>query len=618
MARRRKTEVKASEKSSHKYVPVRKSSRQIAKKQLEEKRINGDISQTSCSNSIEDSKSTNENYNQILSKKNQNSQKKHSRYRSCSTNSIVINNENARHSSDNVPLYKQDVDESDSQDNIENVINESKKLSPEDVQQVVVGNPNPGNESLHTSTAISSEMAVWSDDVIEETIICEEMEVEEEIANNSYAQDSVMVEQVLLMNESNLEGKNFVEFTVIQNEDGTESMVMASNTENVSNNDYCNDHLIHKNVNSVSTSELENSISVTHTDESAIWNSNTENSNTADASANKPYVSKKKIVLENRSDRKQKNGKTIYEKIRKEISESISDKIHMCSIKDDNGSSNEEISCKCENKDLEIESTHASYKEDSFSKIDNKLANMRINECSKEVQKLVHDLSSVESIDSPVQTPLNIEKLSPVNIDDESSSSILDKMEQLHRPNNSVSSHVIDMFSKTVEANNIVKNQQDIFNPTSCNDKIQCIDDISAKSKIIQDRKSTKESQQKNIEHLVTIDEYQDSEGDNNKVDAEDIKVCSSSSENSNDTLLSLTNYKGREIDVKNIANNVSDIDKKIEFRGRSGSTDTTGSESGSNSSGVRRSSRIRSIGLMKQRYQNRIIFKYKNYVILI
>lgn len=42
-------------------------------------------------------------------------------------------------------------------------------------------------------------------------------------------------------------------------------------------------------------------------------------------------------------------------------------------------------------------------------------------------------------------------------------------------------------------------------------------------------------------------------------------------------------------------------------FRGRSGSTDTTGSESSSNcSSGVRRSSRIRSIGIMKQRAQNR------------
>lgn len=42
-------------------------------------------------------------------------------------------------------------------------------------------------------------------------------------------------------------------------------------------------------------------------------------------------------------------------------------------------------------------------------------------------------------------------------------------------------------------------------------------------------------------------------------------------------------------------------------FRSRSGSTDTTGSESSSNcSSGVRRSSRIRSIGIMKQRVQNK------------
>ncbi|XP_026829153.1 probable histone-lysine N-methyltransferase CG1716 isoform X2 [Ooceraea biroi] len=405
-----------------------------------------------------------------------------------------------------------------------------------------------------------------------------------------------MVEQVLLVNESNLAGKDFVEFTVIQNEDGTESMVMAPNSENASNNEY----VIRKSVNSVPMSESENSISVTRTDELANWNSGS--SNTPDSTADAPYISKKKIVLENRNGRKQKSGKPVYEKLKTEISESIPDKIRMCSVKDDSGSSNEETNCKQEGKDLETESMHvASFKEDSFSKIDNKLANMHISECSKEVQKLVHDLSSVESIDSPLQTPLNVEKLSPVNIDDESSSSILDKMEQLHRPNNSVSSHVIDIFSKTVEPNNLIKNQQDILNSNSCNDKLQCTDDVSVKSRIMQDRKS---SQQKH-EHLATIDEYQDSEGDNNKVDAEDIKLCSSS-ENSNDTLLSLTSYKGREMDVKNAASNIGDIDKKVEFRGRSGSTDTTGSESGSNSSGVRRSSRIRSIGLMKQRSRGR------------
>lgn len=586
MARRRKTEVKASEKSSHKYVPVRKSSRQIAKKQLEEKKINGNILETSCSNSFENSKSTSEDHSRVLSKKNQNSQKKHSKHKGISNN-VVVNNENIVY---NASQYKRDAGESDSQDDIDNIINESEKLSPEDVRQVVVGNPNPSNESLPTSAP--NEMEMWSEGVIEETIICEEMEMEEDVADNSYtlAQDNVVVEQVLLVNEPNLEEKNFVEFTVIQNEN--ESMVITSNSENISNNEY----IIQENFNSVHSNKLENSISTVHMNESVT--SSSGNCNIMEINVDTPYINKKKIVLEDR--KKQKNNKTIYDKIRKEISES--DKVHMCSTKMDSSFSSEKrIDCKREGKDLKARSIYTDLsKEDTFSKIDTELANMQINECSKEIQKLVNDLSSVESSDSPVQTPLNVEKLSPLNIDDESSSSILDKMEQLHRPNNSVNSHITEIFSKTVEPNNIIKNQeQNILKPNSCNDKLQYTDRVLLKSKSTQDKKNM--SQQKN-EHLTIIDEYQDSEGDNSKIDSEDIKLCSSS-ENSNDTLLSLTNCKGRELDIKNATGNGNDIDKKIEFRGRSGSTDTTGSESGSNSSGVRRSSRIRSIGLMKQRY---------------
>lgn len=589
MARRRKTEVKASEKSSHKYVPVRKSSRQIAKKQLEEKKINGYITQTSCSNSSEDSKSS-EGHSQVLSKKNQNSQKKHNKHKGTSCNSVIINNENAVY---NATRYKRDAGESDSQDGIDNMIKNSEKLSPEDVQQVVVGNPSPSSESL--SAPVPTKAETWSEDVIEEMIICEEMQVEENVGDNRYslAQDGVIVEEVLLVNEPNLENKNFVEFTVIQNEDGTESMEMASKSEKISNNEY---HAIRKDVTSVHTNKSENSISATLTDES-ITSCSSGNSNTTDSNIDKSYINKKKIVLEDGGSKRQKN-KTIYDKIRKEISESVSEKVRLCSIKDDSSSSTEEDNCKRENlaKNMHADSS----KEDSFNKIDNKLADMQISESSQEIQKLVNDLSSVESNDSPVQTPLNMEKLSPIqlNIDDESSSSILDKMEQLHRPNNSVNSHVKEIFS---ESNNIIKNQeQNILESNSCIDKLQDTDRISLKSKVTQDKKST--SQQKNPEYSTTTDEYQDSEGDNNKID-EDLKLCSSS-ENSNDTLLSLTNYKGREFDVKNVVNNTSDVDKKIEFRGRSGSIDTTGSENSSNSSGVRRSSRIRSIGLMKQRYE--------------
>ncbi|XP_018374739.1 PREDICTED: histone-lysine N-methyltransferase SETD2-like isoform X3 [Trachymyrmex cornetzi] len=556
MARRRKTEVKASEKSSHKYIPVRKSSRQIAKKQLEEKKINGYITQTSCSNSSEEFKSTSEGHSQVLLKKNQNSLKKHNKYK--------------------------------------------EKLSPEDVQQVVIGNPSPSNESLPASIPASTKAETWSEEVIEEMIICEEMQVEQDVGDNHYslAQSDVIVEEVLLENESNLENKNFVEFTVIQNEDGNESMI--SKSEKILNTEY---HAVKKNVmNSVHMNKSENSISAIHTDE-LVTSCSSGNNNATNSNTDKSYINKKKVLLEGGSSKKQK--KTIYDKITKEISESMASKIYLCSTKDDSGSSTEEDNYKRECKDLEAKNMSVnSSKEDSFNKIDNKLANMQISESSQEIQKLVNDLSSVESADSLIQTPLNMEKLSPVqlNIDDESSSSILDKMEQLHRSNDSVSSNDKEIFSKTVEPNNINNQEQNILESNSCIDRLECTDRVSLKSKITQDKKST--SQQKNSEYLTTTDEYQDSEGDNNKVDNEDIKLCSSS-ENSNDTLSSLTNYKGREFDIKNAINNTNDVDKKMEFRGRSGSTDTS-SENSSNSSGVRRSSRIRSIGLMKQRSRGR------------
>lgn len=591
MARRRKTEVKAPVKSSYKYVPVRKSSRQIAKKQLEEKKINGEIVQTSCSNSSEDSRSTNEEHNQVVSKS---SQKKHRRHRgSTSSSNVIISDENAVY---HASRYKRDAGESDSQDYIDNIINDSEKLSAEDVRQVVVGDENPSNESLNTP---APEMDVWSEDVIEETIICDEMEMEEDVAGNNYnlARDNVMLEQVLLVSEPNLEGKDFMEYTVIQNEDGTESMVVAPNLENISDNEY---RVIRETVGSVGDSEAESSISVVRADESVT--SGSENCSITNFKMDKPYVNKKKAVLEDQSSKRQKGGKTIYDKIRKEISESISDKIHMCSIKDCSGPTNESSgdNCKREGKDsrTKMKMHEDSSKEDTFCKIDSKLANMQINECSKEIQKLVNDLSSTEGIDSPVQTPLNIEKLSPVNIDDESSSSILDKMEQLHCPNNSVSSHVTDIFSKSIESNNVIKNlSQDTLKPNSCVDKMQHVDQVSSKSRAMQEKKY----QQKSTENLGIINEYQDSEGDS-KIDSEDIKC--SSSENSNDTLLSLTNNKGRDLDVKNvIINNASDNEKK-EFRSCSESTETIAFENVANSSGVRRSSRIRSIGLMKQRYE--------------
>lgn len=226
-------------------------------------------------------------------------------------------------------------------------------------------------------------------------------------------------------------------------------------------------------------------------------------------------------------------------------------------------------------------------KDDVFCKIDNKLADMQISEPSKEIQKLVNDLSNTENIMSPLQIAGNTEKVIPMSVDEESSSSILDKMEQLHQSNNSAI--LVDIVEKSITE----------LNNDSCNDKMDCTNQHLLKSKVLSDKKN---GNQRKTVHLQQVNEelYGDSEMDS-KIDGEDTKL-SSSSDNSNDTLLSMSNCKLTEFDTK-CNNNSNDIDKKVEFRSRSGSTDTTGSESGSNSSGVRRSSRIRSIGLMKQRY---------------
>ena len=97
-------------------------------------------------------------------------------------------------------------------------------------------------------------------------------------------------------------------------------------------------------------------------------------------------------------------------------------------------------------------------------------------------------------------------------------------------------------------------------------------------------------------------DHLRDSESDN-KNDSEDAKT-SSCSENSNDTLSSLSGMKDSDSnsDNKSVSSQLHQLDEKSVIKSRNGSTDTTGSESSSNCSGVRRSSRIKFIGMMKQR----------------
>ncbi|KZC07261.1 Histone-lysine N-methyltransferase SETD2 [Dufourea novaeangliae] len=540
MARRRKTEMKASVKSTVKYVPVRKSSRQIAKKQLEEKKVNGDVLQISYSNDAEDSKTTGDDQNQLLPKKNQNSLRKYNKHKSVSNSDLLVINEECEYSTSQ---YKKDASDSDSQDGIiDAIIDRSAKLSPEDVQQVVVGNPT--KEAV--MEAESTEIEIWSEDMIEETIICEEMEVKEDVKDDNYSlgnEDDMIVKEVLLVSNSSLKRKDFVEYTVIQNEDGIESMVVeTSNSKGTSGVGYCTEE---KNVCDLEKTESENSISAFCIDV--------------------PMTS---------SDANDKSSYNL-EKFYAHDKEASSDR------KDLHGNRNV---CGMEPEDILS-------KDDAFCRIDNKLADMQISETSKEIQKLVNDLSNTESITSPLHIASSTEKEIPMTIDDESSSSILEKIEQLHHPNNFTS--LPDRMNETIIEHN---------KSTAPNDKTECSNQSSLKSKVVQDKKTgnqRKTTQSQQASELL----YGDLETDN-KMYGEDTKL-SSSSDNSNDTLLSLSNCKLTEFETK-CNSNSNDTDKKVEFRSRSGSTDTTGSESGSNSSAVRRSSRIRSIGLMKQRSRGR------------
>ncbi|CAK9810795.1 Histone-lysine N-methyltransferase SETD2 [Anthophora quadrimaculata] len=536
MARRRKSEMKSSVKSSLKYVPVRKSSRQMAKKQLEEKKVNGDVLQISYPNDSEDRKNTAEYQNQVLPKKNQNSLRKHNKHKNVSNSNVLVINEECSYSTSQ---YKKDTSESDSQDGIDIIIDQSEKLSPEDVQQVVVGNP---NKEIVTESD-SAEIEIWPEDVIEETIICEEMEVKEDIKDNNLKQDdNMIVKEVLLMNNSSLERNSFAEYTVIQNESCVESVLMESDSRNTSNNECCCD--TQQDMCNLHKTKPEDSISALCIDVPMTFNDKNDKSSNLE----KSYIHSKSTFDD------QEDLYTNKDMCTKRLQEILS-------------------------------------KDDMFCKIDNKLADMQISEPSKEIQNLVNDLSNMENIMSPLQIAGNTEKVVPMSVDDESSSSILDKMEQLHQSNNSA-----------LLLDNTDKNITELNKSDSCNDKVEFTNQHLLKSKVLQDKKN---GNQRKIINSQQVNEelYGDSEADS-KIDGEDTKL-SSSSDSSNDTLLSMTNCKLTEFDTK-CNNNSNDIDKKVEFRSRSGSTDTTGSESGSNSSGVRRSSRIRSIGLMKQRSRGR------------
>lgn len=630
MARRRKNETKASTKSPLKFVAVRKSSRQIAKKQVEGKKVNGETTQLTDS---EESRASQDEQNQSNLKR---IHKKFGKYK-CPVNSDKeIISDGIVNDAASIIRYNRDAGESDSQDIVENSIGPSEKLSPEDVRQVVVGISHTNESNVEPLNASTSHEVTWQEDVIEETIICEEMEVEEEPMDNSYtiAQDgSVVLEQVLVVNEPDFEGKGVVEFTVIQNEDGTESMVLASGRENASTEiervGGSASLLEQSNINNSESKDrcqeadkyriIEEGVSNLHMiDSKDISCTPCKNKNGVPSDMEKsdesPYNFEvnehyeKSTVPVNKEFGCIKNPEgTILNSSQIIAKKSTTKSSHLtlpCSLKEDlnasvdyleeNNSrvvqcSNEQEGIKLYNSQLEQKCSNS---EDTLSeicteicKLDSDLAVVKMNETSKEISDLINDLSDApeeQNLLGQNNSFMCLDKLSPSIQDSGNTLSVLHKLDHRQLP----------ISNDLTKSSHTAKINESIVHGNVLNERKS----ISA----------VQVDQQRNTDHSQHIEELsRDSEMDG-KADIEDIKL-SSSSENSNDTLLSINGCKILELgDVKNITNQQNEADKKVGFRSRSGSTDTTGSESGSNSSGVRRSSRIRSIGLMKQRSHGR------------
>ena len=548
MGRPRKNQAKPPAKSPVKFVAVRKSSRQIARKQSQDEvvKVNGEVSP----------KITNDSVNDSHPKK------------------IVAALPRKVGRPRKVPLEVREPSPAR-----EATPPTHKKLTAEDVRKMVIG-----VTDAEVTTNVTNDQDLWSEDVIEETIICEEMEVEGEDGDGTrYSLDdecSVVLEEVLLVNEPNFEGENVVEFTVIQNEDGTESMVESSMV--VTSADETNNHCDKNAYQSIE--EGVNSLRVTE-------NSTNEIPNT-------PKVKSVKVnekSLEDKVQDKVVRKKSYIKKDKEKVAKSFEGK-RVTSIKEDSRSSvdspEENGSCSMDTPEESSSSEIEKPKEDPrLSKLDDDLRTMRVTEKVKE-SSVVIDPSDVEDMSSDFSAPQKVNRLriSPLQ-DSEDSAPMSDKSELSRFDENSSKGSSNDKVMEDVAVN-----RGDIKDST----KSDTSRGKTNRSNPISARSATGNVSQHKIERQRDVEDVsRDSEIDGK--DSEDPKL-SSSSENSNDTAVSL-NCKIPELnDTKIATGSAGETEKKVGFRSRSGSTDTTGSESGSNSSAVRRSTRIRSLGLMKQR----------------
>lgn len=537
MARRRKNEAKPGVKSPQKCVAVRKSSRQIAKKQQQEQKVNGDVVQSSSNNS-DDSKDSHDETEEKLSntKLISDVQKKLQKCRrSINCEETVSTLE------ETVITFK----EEDRQNELEILSSQSSKEESKYSKDLLLCLSSPNDEVRNNNTS----QEIWSEDVIEETIICEEMEVEEIITDGNSQDNSVVVEQVLVVNEPEFDNKNVVEFTVIQNADGTESMLMTSQLENITQ----------QNCESENNSQnIEKDIEDLRMDDLDI---STEQSNRF--TVNKDET---KFDFEN---------------------EVVDDRVEEMRIIDSNNCNYQMPSEADVNFERRDEQAH------TVGLLDNSS-----NESNYKVQ-VSNDFNFKDSAEKYLQNSQESEIFTDSSVENSSEKLVLTKKMLLLKHDDKPS-------------------PLDKMKQLKINDQINCDsvseEDTVGSSQIVTVDKEEPQGNEKldncnfkndeNIPKTLIEEHSQDSEVDR-KQDVEDTKL-SSGSENSSDTLLSSNSCKFPDSnpETKNIQNS-NEVDKKGEFRCRSGSIDTS-MESTSNSSGVRRSTRIRTIGLMKQRSRGR------------
>ncbi|KAJ8681186.1 hypothetical protein QAD02_016973 [Eretmocerus hayati] len=541
MARRRKAELQLPAKEKPQSPIVRKSTRQRAKKELEEQKVNGDSTPSNANNS-EDCKDSQDDSSQESIKKIHSAPKKSTRYK----NQVVNEKSN-----------KVDKSENNSQEN-----EQSEELNDLRVRE----SPCVFEENQPTadSNVLDQVMQDWSEEIVEETVICEEMEIETEVVHDCpvVQHGNVTVGQVLC---NNFEGQNVVDYTIIHSEDGAEpAVVPLANEEMMIANDSCASsnsyEAVEKGLSVLQVSDLESANPSSERKKDAVLENHISgaalcdsvNSDNLEVNANSSNKESRKLRSVSRSSRSSRTSKVIESVDKQAKKES-----------DNRRKRTETLTKKVAPEESKISDQACKEKIIAKDVMGNKSESV-IEQNDQNPQK------TVPRRDEPI-------------FQGDNSSSILDKMD-IQETSNAPSMHPL-MKDKIVN-NSVILDQR-------CVSRVDTEQDLFSRLPA-------------KVRTVIFGEEHsQDSELEIKTVSA-DVKV-SSSSENSSDTLLSSSTCKVSDsnTDIKSTINQTSEIDKKSEITNQSESTDTT-SESGSNSSGVRRSSRIKSIGLKKPRSRGR------------